>query len=68
MSSIKLPILNIIKTQKIPILKQLHLEETLLRTCTKNYFLWNTEMPETAIVLGISGKPLELIHTQEAQR
>lgn len=44
----------------IPIFQQLQIEEALLRTDTKNWFILNTGSPP-AIVMGISGKPHEFI-------
>lgn len=45
------------------ILDQLVLEEVLLRKCTSNYFILNSDMrqEDTSIVLGYSGKIAELV-------
>ncbi len=45
----------------MPILEQLQLEERLLRTDDRNWCLINRGSPP-AIVMGISGKPEELLH------
>jgi lipoate---protein ligase len=52
---------NILSLKNFPILKQLQLEEALLRTSNENWCLINHGSPP-AIVMGISGKPEELIH------
>ncbi len=44
----------------VPIFEQLRLEEALLRTSNENWCLLNTGSPP-AIVMGISGKPEELL-------
>ena len=46
--------------KNIPIFQQLQIEETLLRTDTGNWLILNEGSPP-AIVMGISGKPHELI-------
>lgn len=55
-------LLHIIQLEQCPILKQLRLEEALLRTDTRNWCLINTGSPP-AIVMGISGKPELLINS-----
>jgi lipoate-protein ligase A len=47
----------------VPILEQLRLEEALLRASQENWFLLNTGSPD-AIVMGISGKPEELLNLE----
>lgn len=51
---------HLIHLQGVPIFEQLQLEEALLRTDTKNWCILNEASPP-AIVMGISGKPQELI-------
>ncbi len=46
--------------KNIPIFQQLQIEEALLRTDTNNWFILNEGSPP-AIVMGISGKPEELV-------
>ncbi len=58
--------LHIIRTTNIPIYQQLQLEESLLRADTRNWCLINEGSPE-AIVMGISGKPDELINRPKLQ-
>ena len=57
--------LNFIHTKNLPILKQLELEEALLRANQENWCIVNEGSPP-AIVMGISGKPEELIQIEEA--
>ncbi|XP_052189025.1 uncharacterized protein LOC127799232 isoform X3 [Diospyros lotus] len=45
----------------LPILKQLHLEEQLLRTSSDNWCLINDGTDAPTIVMGLSGKPFELL-------
>lgn len=52
--------LNFLKFKNLPILEQLRLEEALLRTSDENWCLLN-EGSSPAIVMGISGKPQELL-------
>ena len=56
--------INLLKTSSLPIKEQLALEEALLRTSDENWILLNTGSPP-AIVMGISGKPEELIHIEQ---
>ncbi|KAF3329959.1 putative lipoate-protein ligase A [Carex littledalei] len=57
-----LPIMNLVRMQGVPILDQLHLEERLLRCDLKNWCIVNVGTPQPTIVMGISGKPSELIN------
>lgn len=52
---------NLLKLQNTPIFTQLQIEEALLRAGTDNYCLINEGSTE-AIVMGISGKPEQLVH------
>jgi hypothetical protein len=49
------PVLNLLRTSRLPIIAQLRLEEALLRTSTENWMLINDGTVQPAIVLGISG-------------
>lgn len=51
----------------VPIYEQLQIEESLLRAATGNYCLINRGSPR-AIVMGISGKPPELLHLDLVRR
>ncbi|KAL3748894.1 hypothetical protein ACJRO7_010045 [Eucalyptus globulus] len=44
-----------------PILQQLHIEEQLLQTLSKNWCIINDGIREPTIVMDISGKPAELL-------
>jgi len=59
-----LPILRVVRLGGLSILKQLHIEEVLLRRCSSNYLILNSGMREedTAVVLGLSGKIGELVN------
>ena len=54
---------HLLKLQNTPILEQLRLEEALLRADDRNWILINQGSPP-AIVMGISGKPDQLLHSQ----
>lgn len=58
---------NVLRTSAMPILHQLHLEEALLRNTNKNWLLLNDGAPDPAIVLGVSGKPKNMVHLPEAR-
>ena len=66
------PLINVVRTKGMPILKQLHLEEVLLRRTPQNWLILNKHMPGLSIVLGFSGKVRELVdvgkvHTSEEE-
>ena len=48
-------VVRLLRLRGYPILRQLQLEEALLRADAGNWFLLNDGTPEPAIVLGISG-------------
>ena len=52
---------------KLNLLDQLRIEEILMRNSSGNYFLLNSGLIETSVVLGISGKPLELIDVEKCK-
>ena len=54
--------LHFLSLQNVPIFEQLQLEEALLRTENRNFCIINRGSPR-AIVMGISGKPEELLNT-----
>ncbi|KAK4803256.1 hypothetical protein SAY86_001459 [Trapa natans] len=56
-----LPLMNLIRLEGLPILKQLHLEEELFRTSKDNWCIINDGTDDPTIVMGISGKPAELL-------
>ena len=49
------PIMRVLHLAGYPILRQLHLEEALLRATSHNWLLINDGVPHPAVVLGISG-------------
>lgn len=53
--------LSLIQTSGLPILEQLHLEEALLRTSARSWFLLNVDPPR-AIAMGISTRPEEVVN------
>ncbi|KAK8970180.1 hypothetical protein KSP40_PGU006442 [Platanthera guangdongensis] len=59
-----LPFMNLIRMKGFSILQQLHLEERLLRTFSDNWCLINDGTNHPNIVMGISGKPEELIEIE----
>lgn len=58
-------LIHLIHLKNVPIFEQLILEEALLREECKNFCILN-EGSSPAIVMGISGKPEELIYTPKA--
>lgn len=59
--------MHILHLKNYPIFKQLQLEEALLRLSTENFCLINEGSPP-AIVMGISGKPEELVHLENLEK
>ncbi|KAI3825648.1 hypothetical protein L1987_07178 [Smallanthus sonchifolius] len=55
------PLMNIVKMKGVPILQQLEVEECLLRTSSENWCIINDGTDKPNIVMGISGKPAELV-------
>ncbi|XP_073293703.1 uncharacterized protein [Primulina huaijiensis] len=60
--------INLLRLNGMPILEQLHLEERLLRTTSQNWCLVNDGTTHPTIVMGVSGKPLELLDTESVLR
>ena len=60
-------VLHVLRTARLPILAQLHIEEALFRATSNNYLLINDGVESPAIVLGISGKPEALVHEDRAR-
>ncbi|CAG7906462.1 hypothetical protein BRARA_D00982 [Brassica rapa] len=63
-----LPLMNVVKLRGTPILQQLLLEERLLRSSSANWCIVNdgTNLPN--IVMGLSGKPCELVELEPVIR
>ncbi|VFQ91023.1 unnamed protein product [Cuscuta campestris] len=57
----QLPLMNLVRLKGVPILEQLHLEERLLRTSSDNWCIINDGTDQPTIVMGVSGKPTQLI-------
>ncbi|KAF5789621.1 putative lipoate--protein ligase [Helianthus annuus] len=55
------PLMNIVRMKGVPILQQLEIEECLLRTSSDNWCIINDGADRPNIVMGISGKPAELV-------
>ncbi|KAJ0533090.1 putative lipoate--protein ligase [Helianthus annuus] len=55
------PLMNIVRMKGVPILQQLEIEECLLRTSSDNWCIINDGADKPNIVMGISGKPAELV-------
>lgn len=56
----------LLELEGVPVLRQLQLEEALLRTDERNWCILNTNAPP-AIVMGISGKPEQLLHLEKVR-
>ncbi|WOK97584.1 hypothetical protein Cni_G06292 [Canna indica] len=63
-----LPCMNLIRMTAVPILEQLYLEEKLLRTSAENWCIVNHGTNHPTIVMGISGRPSELIELKSVLR
>ncbi|KAL3639632.1 hypothetical protein CASFOL_017539 [Castilleja foliolosa] len=63
-----LPLINLLRLKGVPILHQLHLEERLLRTTSDNRCIINDGTIHPTIVMGISGKPKELVEIESVLR
>lgn len=59
--------IKLLRLQRVPILRQLLLEEALLRADSSNWCIVNSGTSVPAIVMGISGKPQDLINVPAAQ-
>ncbi|XP_057768164.1 uncharacterized protein LOC130988357 isoform X2 [Salvia miltiorrhiza] len=63
-----LPIINFLRLKGVSILQQLHLEERLLRTSSENWCIIKDGTTRPTIVMGVSGKPKELLETDAVLR
>ncbi|KAJ9677438.1 hypothetical protein PVL29_022432 [Vitis rotundifolia] len=59
--NVGLPLMKLVRWKGVPILQQLHLEEQLLRTSSENWCIINDGTNDPTIVMGISGKPAQLL-------
>jgi lipoate-protein ligase A len=60
--------LNVVRCRGLPIFKQLQAEEVLLRATKENWFLFNTDMMDLSIVLGFSGKVMDLVDVEKVRK
>ncbi|CAA7055383.1 unnamed protein product [Microthlaspi erraticum] len=63
-----LPLMNLVKLRKTPILQQLLLEERLLRSSSENWCIINDGTNVPNIVMGMSGKACELVELEPVIR
>ncbi|TDH70219.1 hypothetical protein CCR75_003979 [Bremia lactucae] len=62
------PLMSFLRLQ-VPIYEQLRIEEALFRADSKrNWFLYNDKSSPATIVMGISGKPEQLLHLDAVKR
>ncbi|KAL5722855.1 hypothetical protein ACHQM5_006324 [Ranunculus cassubicifolius] len=66
--SIAMPVMNLVRTQGVPILQQLHLEEKLLRTSAENWCIVNDGTNAPTVVMGMSGVPADLLELEYVVR
>ncbi|XP_021745721.1 putative lipoate-protein ligase A [Chenopodium quinoa] len=64
----RLPLMNLVRMNGVPIIQQLHLEEKLLRTSPENWCIINDGTPDPTVVMGISGKAAELLDVNSVLR
>uniref|UniRef100_A0A6V7QQS3 BPL/LPL catalytic domain-containing protein n=1 Tax=Ananas comosus var. bracteatus TaxID=296719 RepID=A0A6V7QQS3_ANACO len=62
------PVMNLIKLKEFSILKQLYLEEKLLRSSSENWCIINDGTKQPTIVMGVSGRPSELVNINSVLR
>merc|ERR1711903_31110 len=55
---------RVVRCRGLPVLRMLRLEEALLRAGPGSWVLVNDGAPEPTIVLGISGKPAEMLEEE----
>jgi len=60
-------VVRVFRTRGLPILRQLMIEEALLRAHDGNWLVLNDGCRDPAVVLGISGQPEALVHTADAR-
>nr|XP_009390305.1 PREDICTED: putative lipoate-protein ligase A [Musa acuminata subsp. malaccensis]XP_009390306.1 PREDICTED: putative lipoate-protein ligase A [Musa acuminata subsp. malaccensis]XP_009390307.1 PREDICTED: putative lipoate-protein ligase A [Musa acuminata subsp. malaccensis] len=66
--NVVLPCMKLLRMSAVPILEQLHLEERLLRTSVDNWCIVNDRTNRPTIVMGVSGRPSELIELKSVLR
>jgi hypothetical protein len=60
------PAVRLLRLQNFPVLRMLQLEEALLRADSRNWFILVDGAAAPAIVLGVSGKPDQMVHLPQA--
>lgn len=60
-------VVRLLRLSRFPLLRQLEIEEALFRGHPENWFVINDGVAQPAIVLGISGKPHEMVHLDAAK-
>ncbi|GLU12388.1 hypothetical protein SLE2022_290730 [Rubroshorea leprosula] len=60
--------MNLVRLKGLPILQQLHIEEKLLRASSENWCIMNDGTNDPTIVMGVSGKPAELLEIEPVLR
>lgn len=60
--------MNLVRFKSIPILQQLNLEERLLRTSADNWCIINDGTNAPNVVMGLSGRPSDLIELENVLR
>ncbi|KAJ8753607.1 hypothetical protein K2173_022848 [Erythroxylum novogranatense] len=60
----RLPLMKLVRLKNLPILQQLRIEEQLLRTSTHNWCIINDGTNHPTIVMGVSGRPAELLEIE----
>ncbi|GLT43565.1 hypothetical protein SLA2020_175040 [Shorea laevis] len=60
--------MNLVRLKGLPILQQLHIEEKLLRASSENWCIMNDGTNNPTIVMGVSGKPAELLEIESVLR
>ena len=61
-------LVRVVRTRGLDVLRQLRLEEALLRVDSGNWVIVNDGAPSPAVVLGISGRPHRLVDVAAAHR
>ena len=59
-------LVRVVRTRGLDVLRQLRLEEALLRVDSGNWVIVNDGAPSPAVVLGISGRPHRLVDVAAA--
>lgn len=66
-SSCNAKVVRLLRLSRFPLLRQLEIEEALFRAHPEDWFVINDGVAQPAIVLGISGKPQDMVHVKSAR-